>query len=302
MWTVGSDLFEALACGNSAASNGLASKPPKWELPDSIVDPDIAWERLRIQSGRKVESVVPSNAESKKPPGTLRVVCISDTHGMIGRMPSIPDGDVLVHAGDFTSTGMKGQVKEFASQLASMPHRHKIVIAGNHDLTFEPDTYPKTRQTIGFHAKDQDCAECIQMVSDVCHYLQDSAVTIEGVKFYGSPWSPSFYNWAFNADRGDEISAIWDKIPEDTEVLITHGPPVGYGDLCTSKNRAGCVDLLRHVETRIRPRLHIFGHIHEGYGVISNGDQIFANASTCTYMNTPSNPPLVFDIPLRKTE
>ena len=102
-----------------------------------------------------------------------------------------------------------------------------------------------------------------------CTYLEDCATEIYGVKIYGTPWQPKFCGWAFNLDRGQQLMEKWDMIPDDTDVLITHTPPVGYGDLCATGDRAGCVDLLMSVQHRIRPKYHIYGHIHEGIGTAS---------------------------------
>lgn len=292
----------ALLAALSAGTDPRFARPPSWRLPNTLTNPDEAWARMKVQRGRRVTPLRPVDPRTPQPPGTLRVVCISDTHGHHDGSVEIPAGDVLVHAGDFTGTGERAQVKAFAKLIAAQPHKRKVVIAGNHDLTFEPDTYPRTRRTIGYHTTDQDCAECIRTVKDVCTYLEDSEVTIAGVKFYGSPWSPTFFDWAFNADRGKAIDVIWQRIPDDVDVLITHGPPVGHGDLCSGGNRAGCVDLLRHVETRIQPKLHVFGHIHEACGVTTNGQTCFVNASTCTLQYRPTNPAFVFDIPLPSDE
>lgn len=101
----------------------------------------------------------------------------------------------------------------------------------------------------------------------------------------------------FNAPRGEACRAIWDRIPDDTDVLVTHGPPLGYGDLCRSGVRAGCYDLLRAVKERVRPAFHVFGHIHEGYGATTDDTTVFVNAATCSLRYKPTNPPLVFDLP-----
>ena len=119
-------------------------------------------------------------------------------------------------------------------------------------------------------------------------------MVIDGVKFYGSPWQPWFYDWAFKFERGPEIRAKWDLIPEDTDVLITHGPLFGIGDLTAHGDQAGCHDLLEVVE-KIKPAIHIFGHIHEGYGVTSNGVTTFINASICDHLYQPVNPPIVYE-------
>ena len=97
-----------------------------------------------------------------------------------------------------------------------------------------------------------------------CLYLQDSKTEVFGLKIYGTPWQPKFCGWAFNLDRGHALMEKWDQIPDDTDILITHTPPVGYGDLCSTGIRAGCVELLTSVQQRIKPKYHIYGHIHEG--------------------------------------
>lgn len=109
---------------------------------------------------------------------------------------------------------------------------------------------------------------------------------------------PEFCKWAFNVPRGEACLAKWDLIPEDTDILVTHTPPIGHGDLCCSGVRAGCVELLSIVQRRVKPKYHIFGHIHEGYGISSDGKIIYINASTCDLNYLPSNSPIVFDITL----
>ena len=206
----------------------------------------------------------------------MKIIAISDTHGLHGSL-KIPNGDLLIHAGDLTRHGTLDDVREFNDFLSNLPHPHKIVIAGNHDLCFE-----KYRKA------------CEEILTN-CIYLQDQEVIIDGVKFYGSPWQPWFYDWAFNLERGPEIRAKWDLIPEDTDVLITHGPPYGIGDLTFHKDNAGCQDLLEVVE-KIKPKIHVFGHIHEGYGVTSNGVTTFINASSCDHLYQPANPPVVYEL------
>lgn len=173
----------------------------------------------------------------------MRIVCISDTHGK-HRSMKIPDGDVLIHAGDLTPRGHEKDIKDVNEWLGTLPHKHKIMIAGNHDFQFEIN--PVNARSWITNA----------------HYLCDESLTLDGVKFYGSPWQPRFFDWAFNKDRGAPLKAIWDKIPLDTDVLITHGPPHGILDLTFDKIKAGCEELLLAVQ-RIKPKVHVFGHIHE---------------------------------------
>lgn len=205
---------------------------------------------------------------------SITLVAISDTHAL-HRSVAIPDGDILVHAGDITRSGDPAEVKDLNAYLGTLPHRHKIVIAGNHDFCFERD--PETSRAL---------------LSN-CTYLQDEAVFIDELWIYGSPWQPWFYDWAFNLRRGAEIRAKWTLIPENTDILITHGPPYGYLDQTARGEKVGCRDLLEAVE-RIQPRVHIFGHIHEGYGVASNGKTHFMNACTCNLAYEPVNKPLVY--------
>jgi Icc-related predicted phosphoesterase len=204
----------------------------------------------------------------------ISIVAISDTHGFHESV-DIPAGDILIHAGDLTRHGEMGEVKEFNDFLGGLPHPVKIVIAGNHDFCFESDP-----------------ERCRNNLTNAI-YLQDQAVTFEGVRFYGSPWQPWFFDWAFNLQRGPEIRAKWDLIPEDTDVLITHGPPFGHGDRTLRGEQVGCQDLLEVVE-QIQPKFHIFGHIHEGYGLTRNEHTTFINASICGVSYRPKNTPTLY--------
>jgi Icc-related predicted phosphoesterase len=137
-------------------------------------------------------------------------------------------------------------------------------------------------------------------------YLEDSSFTIETpefgrpIKFYGSPWQPWFYDWAFNLPRlGTELQEKWNMIPEDTDVLITHGPPNGYGDLVNNwrqpNTHVGCECLINRIG-EINPLVNVFGHIHEGYGVEYGKDTLFVNASICTAGYEPTNKPIIIDL------
>jgi len=208
----------------------------------------------------------------------VRIVCISDTHTLHSQIPSaIPDGDVLIHAGDLTNMGDLKDVVDFNDWLQSLPHPYKIVIAGNHDFCFEQDA--KNAEARLTH----------------CTYLLDSSVKIEGLVFYGSPWQPRFFDWAFNLDRGAPLAAKWAEIPENTDVLITHGPPHCVFDRTSRGENTGCEDLLQRVR-ELKPRLHVFGHIHEAYGMREIDGIIFVNASICTLAYEPVNAPVVVDL------
>lgn len=209
----------------------------------------------------------------------MKIVAISDTHTFEDRI-TIPDGDMLIHAGDFTISGTFEEVKQFALWLEKQPHKHKIVVAGNHDWLFQKDPHLARSLIHGIgHA----------------YYLQDGHVEIEGIRFYGSPWQPRFGDWAFNLDRGEQIRRKWDLI-KPCDVLITHGPPWGIQDyILPNSQHLGCEDL-RDAVKRVKPKVHIFGHIHGGYGEYFSGRTRFVNASICDEAYQTSNAPIVFDL------
>lgn len=219
----------------------------------------------------------------------MRIVCVSDSHTM-GPKVLVPDGDLLIHAGDHTFTGTKNEIFDAFKWLASLPHKHKLAIAGNHDLMFENEP-ARARGIIGLYN---------------ITYLEDRAVTIDGVKFYGSPWTPYFqgnpnYTWVFNLPRGDAgaARAHWARIPDDVDVLITHGPPRGILDIAKPRSdpRIGDVQLGDRVSNlqENRLRLHVFGHIHGSYGQETHGATTFVNAAVNTEDYDPINAPIVID-------
>jgi len=208
----------------------------------------------------------------------MQIVAISDTHGK-HRDLNIPDGDILIHAGDVTRGGTKEQVVDFLNWFTEQKHTHKIFVAGNHDFFFEETDLKKIRRIIR--------KEII--------YLNDSSIEIKGVKFWGSPITPCFNNWAFNRNRGAEIKKHWDLILNDTDVLITHGPPFGILDETVYGKRTGCEELLLRVY-HVKPKFHIFGHIHEDYGSFTKGETTFVNASVMDDWYEMKNKPVVLDL------
>lgn len=191
----------------------------------------------------------------------MKTVVISDTHSQY-RDLEVPDGDVLVHAGDISRGGTKGQVIDFLEWFEEQPHSHKIFIAGNHDFFFE----------------QADTEEISRVIPKEIIYLNDSGIEINGIKFWGSPITPWFNSWAFNRHRGAEIKQHWDLIPNDIDVLITHGPPFGILDETVYGKRTGCEELLLRIH-QVKPKYHIFGHIHESYGSFTKGKTTYINAS-----------------------
>jgi len=178
----------------------------------------------------------------------VRLVCISDTHMNHDRM-AVPACDVLLHCGDITRRGTRGELVAFLAWLRRQPARHKLVVAGNHDHTCEADP-AGTRALVAAHGGV---------------YLADEELTLEGRRFWGSPVTPAFRSLAFNRERGSPIRAHWDAVPAGLDVLATHGPPRGLGDRVLLGMHVGCDDLLARVLVAA-PRLHVFGHIHEAFG------------------------------------
>jgi Icc-related predicted phosphoesterase len=189
----------------------------------------------------------------------MRIVCVSDTHGY-HELTHVPDGDILVHAGDVCRHGGLDDVEEFNRWLGRLPHRHKVVVAGNHDFCFQ--------------AQPRAARESITNAT----YLEDSGCEIAGLTFYGSPWTPLFCDWAFMLSEED-LAAKWAAIPSGVDVLITHGPPHGILDFTNRKEHAGSRPLFDRV-FEVRPRLHAFGHIHEAAGRTEIDGITFLNAST----------------------
>ncbi len=209
----------------------------------------------------------------------MRVVCISDTHLAHEKVKiKIPDGNILIHAGDATCEGTIAEITAFNRWFAHFHHKHKIMIAGNHDWLFQ---------------KDPTLAKSI--LSPSITYLQDSFVQIRDLKIFGSPWQPEFLNWAFNLPRGSRLGEKWQAIPEDTDILITHGPPAGILDQTPDGEHVGCDDLMGAV-ARVKPKLHVFGHVHHGYGTKEVSGTRFINASICDEAYLPSHTPIVVDL------
>lgn len=189
-----------------------------------------------------------------------RIVAIADTHNRHAQL-TLPMGDVLIHAGDLTGRGSLPELEAVADWLRAQPHPHKVVIAGNHDFALQRN--PAAARAL-FHGLT---------------FLEDSEATLAGLRIWGSPWQPWFHDWAFNLHRGAPIDAKWQLIPEGIDVLITHGPPMGFGDQVHGGERVGCEDLLRHLG-RVKPRLQLFGHIHEDRGEWQLGPTRIVNCTT----------------------
>lgn len=210
-----------------------------------------------------------------------KITFISDTHNKHNYLTSnaynniLGSGDVLVHAGDISSMGRKYEIQNFLSWFANTNFKHKIFIAGNHDF--------------GFEQKKEGIT-----IPDNVIYLEDSEVVIDGIKIYGSPWQPEFFDWAFNLKRGEPLTEKWNMIPMDTNILVTHGPAFGMLDNTIQGLRVGCEDLVRRVFD-VNPKIHVCGHIHYGYGMKKSLDVNFINASSLGERYTYDNKPIVID-------
>jgi Icc-related predicted phosphoesterase len=192
----------------------------------------------------------------------MKVSFISDTHGVCHSKLKIKDSDLIIHAGDVSMRGLKTEVREFLEWFSDQDGE-KIFIAGNHDWFFQ--------------YKKEEIDELIAEYPSVT-YLMDEATEFEGLKIYGSPWQPWFYDWAFNLKRGAEIAEKWAKIPDGLDILVTHGPVYGILDRVQGGELVGCKDLLKTIET-VKPKYHVSGHIHEAYGQKQVGETTFFNAS-----------------------
>lgn len=234
----------------------------------------------------------------------LRIAAVSDMHGKL-RPEHLPDADTLIIAGDYLpnfSASNGGRLlppddarkqlewlpKKFLPRILKKGYRKIIVIAGNHDWVHEfPGTAPEARKVL----EDAGVA-----------YLQDEPFEFEGVKFYGSPWQPWFCDWAFQIDERDELAgyphskAIWSKIPAGVDVLVTHGPPRDILDKAPGNRRVGCPILREQVFSRVKPQVHVFGHIHEGYGTEERLGVNFLNVALCDGQYEPNQKIQVIEV------
>lgn len=222
----------------------------------------------------------------------MRITVISDTHTRHGLIPltDLPGGDLLIHAGDIMNSGYnKNDILDFCTWFNSLnQYQDKVFIAGNHDRMFE--NHP------------EDVKEWVDKFGNII-YLQDDGYDIydldtdTSTKIYGSPWQPEFYNWAFNLPKnGIELAGKWLAIPDNTDILITHGP--AYGTLDTVAGRPwdalGCGMLAERIEV-IKPKIHICGHIHSGRGIEYKNGTLFINASVLDESYEYTQKPITID-------
>jgi len=209
----------------------------------------------------------------------MKCVCISDTHRH-HREIKVPNGDLLIYSGDIGLETVRQQnvLYDFNTWLGELPHKHKIIVAGNHDWLL----YHLTKSA----AK--------QLFTNATYLDQEEAI-IDGLKIYGDPRQPAFCNWAWNIPRGEPLKKVWSNIPNDTNILVTHGPPYGILDNLFEE-LLGDEYLLDKIKQLNNLKLHVFGHIHNGYGKIKKQKTTFVNASICTEEYEPINKPIVVNV------
>jgi Icc-related predicted phosphoesterase len=221
----------------------------------------------------------------------MRIVTLSDTHCRL-RKVNVPSGDLLLHAGDLTFKGDYQEINQELRELGRIAKNFKhgcILVPGNHDWLF-----------------DKQWALAKKMCEDEgITVLHHESTQIEGLNIFGSAYTPEFCNWAFNVPRGQALKDKWAQIPDNTDILITHGPPMGILDNVSKFNHAtgemivehvGCLDLYNRIQELPKLRLQVFGHLHDGYGHIEIKGVDYLNASICTEDYKPINLPQTISI------
>ncbi|KKM06798.1 hypothetical protein LCGC14_1740350 [marine sediment metagenome] len=217
----------------------------------------------------------------------MKIIAISDTHGKhrdLEFRKSMPAGDMIIHAGDVSNVGTLAQINDFLYWFGGLDYEHKIFIAGNHDFMFE-----------------QNSVLARNLIPEGIHYLEDSSVTIDGIKIYGTPHSKLFMKWAFNRNK-PQRKALWELIPEDVDILVSHAPVYRILDAVDEQYLAagadanvGCPYLRDDVLFRIKPDILICGHIHNQVGTEVVGNTTFYNVSVLNELYQCVNEPTVIE-------
>jgi hypothetical protein len=246
----------------------------------------------------------------------MRITHISDTHNKHNQLNGLlPGGDLLIHSGDISSLGRETEVKRFVKWFNDINnYTNKIFIAGNHDMTFDREQLlrDKLAHFEGRTEYDTECAEgkpawLEELLGIHLHpnvfYLENNFIEIDQIKIWGSPITPSFgYGWAFNKDRGYDINQIWNQIPNDTDIVITHGPIHSY---CDRTDRGGLnvgCEQLYHRLNEVQPQLHFSGHIHEAYGYRQTKWGYAFNGCNCDLSYLVNNKPMTFEYDFLKRD
>lgn len=233
---------------------------------------------------------------------TIQICALSDTHNKHNKL-NLKPGDLLIHAGDFSGMGYPWEQERFIEWYRKQPYTAKVLIAGNHEKGVEAEefTFKQMCKEAGIIYLNDSSVE-LQFVGRYV-YIDQNVPDIPKIKIHGSPMTPYFFNWAFNRARvkelephhGNWIKYHWDIIPEDTDILVTHGPPYGildelvYVDGTPKGEFVGCQELLKRIQ-EVKPDLHIFGHIHiHGGSEVHKDGTSFYNAAICDELYMPSN-------------
>jgi Icc-related predicted phosphoesterase len=228
--------------------------------------------------------------------GNIRVTFLSDTHNKHKQITGdLPGGDLLLHSGDISSMGYEHEIREFCKWFNNIEgYTHKVFIAGNHDWGFQ-DNVEKVKEILDFYSG--------------ITYLQDSELVIKvgderEVKIYGSPWQPWFHDWAFNLPKnGPGLMSKWEAIPEDTDILLTHGPAFGVLDTVEGRrhDNLGCELLAERLQV-ISPKIHLCGHIHTGRNIVKRGEILHVNASVLDERYIYTQKPITIDFDFETNE
>jgi hypothetical protein len=221
----------------------------------------------------------------------VKIVYVSDTHNYHGGV-IIPECDLLIHGGDFSGTGLQFELENFFEWFTTQPAKSRVVIAGNHDRSFDPEknvTGEKPRWLVELLEDYKNAGNN--------YYLENESCEIESLKIWGSPVTPSFGRefWAFNKDRGSEIAEVWKQIPDNADIVITHGPVYGILDNLMDGQRVGCMDLYKRM-LEVLPLFHLSGHIHFANGVKYTEEITYINGAICDESYNPINKPWIITI------
>jgi predicted phosphodiesterase len=208
-----------------------------------------------------------------------KILVVSDTHSQEKLIGCLPEAEILIHAGDFMNSGRYvEEITSFNSWLGGVPIEHKLIGFGNHDIRFD-ETHRQSSPKVAVKARE---------ALTNGRFFQDESVVVRGIKFYFSPWTPEFLGWGFNATR-EQLKENWKKIPDDTEFLVTHGPPYGILDQAVKGGEhLGDIELLHRVKQLSKLKYHVFGHIHGSRGIApSVWGPTFCN---CSFLNEQYRP------------
>lgn len=206
----------------------------------------------------------------------MKLCLISDTHNTHDEF-EIEPCDLFIHAGDFTNLGQFKEIARFSEWLDKVPAKHKVIIPGNHDILFE-----------------EEWGNACSLLPDDVHALNQSAVEIEGIKIWGEPRTPEFMNWAFNVPRL-KMKEVWDKVPDDIDILVTHGPPKHCRDMTPRGEPVGCAFQRAMILKHPTLKMVVCGHIHEAYGHEKLGDVDVYNVAVLDLYATRTKYPIYLE-------